>query len=123
MKISSVLIFLTLLVIGAVFAVSCGPAERFGASKLDKDVVTIGSILRAPAEYDGKTVKVEGRITRECPTGCWFDLEDDSGVIYVDLNPSAFAIPQKVGGKAAAQGKVKVKNGIATIVGEGVEIK
>ena len=115
-----------LLVLAAVIIISiagCGRVAEYGEGKFGEQTISISSILASPDDFDGKTVKIEGRITRECPTGCWFDLEDETGEIYVDLNPSGFAIPQKVGNKATTQGRVKIKNGIATIIGEGVKIK
>jgi len=100
-----------------------GGGERFG-KEITVDVTTnAGDILSRPDEFDGKTVKMEGEITRECPTGCWLDLKDETGVVFVDLGPSGFAIPQKVGSKIIVEGKVLKRQEKTMIVAKGVEIK
>jgi uncharacterized protein YdeI (BOF family) len=123
MRIFKGVISLGLAVAVVISIAGCGQVKQYGRGKFEGQTTNIKSILTSPGDYDGKVVEVEGKITRECPTGCWFDLEDETGTIYVDLNPSNFAIPQKVGNKATVRGKVKVKRGIATLIGEGAKIK
>jgi len=91
--------------------VGCSKIENYGNPISEKEPTKISNILSNPKNYEGKTVKIEGKIITECPTGCWFDLKDKTGAIYVDINDSGFAIPQKTGHKATAEGKVKTKNG------------
>lgn len=55
------------------------------------------------------------------PSGCWFFLEDETGTIYVDINPSGLSIPPKVGKKVAVEGVPENKNGRISIVGKGVK--
>ncbi|MFC1808965.1 hypothetical protein ACFL3D_02430 [Candidatus Omnitrophota bacterium] len=97
--------------------------DHYGEAITNHDHTATKDILQNPADYDGKVVTVAGKIIRECPTGCWLDLEEDNGVIHVDMNPSGFAIPQKVGKTAMIQGEVKVKNNKPMIIGKGVEIR
>jgi uncharacterized protein YdeI (BOF family) len=92
------------------------------AEKLDGDMVGIGEILQSPASFEGKDVVVEGKITTECPSGCWFILDDGTGSIYVDILPSNFVIPQKRGEDALVHGEVMIKEGDPMIVGKKVEI-
>jgi uncharacterized protein YdeI (BOF family) len=103
----------------------CGKkeADKYGQEISDRTVTKVEAILKEPGNFDGKTVTVQGKIIRECPTGCWFEVKENSGIIYVDLNPSAFAIPQKVGKTAIVEGRVLVRNNQPMIVGKGVEIK
>jgi len=112
-----------LLVFGIGFLSGCGKSESFGKKLTEGDVTEVGDILSKPDIYNGKTVKVEGKIVSECATGCWVDLKGKNGVVYVDFKPSGFAIPQKVGSKTTVEGKVKTRDGKTMIIGEGVEIK
>ncbi|MFC1590564.1 hypothetical protein ACFL42_03640 [Candidatus Omnitrophota bacterium] len=101
----------------------CGKAEVFGKEVPGAEGASVGDIYKNSKAYNGKDVVIEGKITSECPTGCWFNVNDASGEIYVDLNPSGFAIPQKVGKKVSVSGKVVVKKGNPTIIGKEVSIK
>jgi uncharacterized protein YdeI (BOF family) len=76
-----------------------------------------------PQDYAGKTVVLEGKIIRECPTGCWFDLQQGQGQIHVDLNPNGFAIPQITGEIVMVEGQVKYEGQNVSVIGEGVKIK
>ena len=76
------------------------PAELRG------EVVKIQDIVQNEPAYDGKMVVIEGNIDTECPSGCWFILNDQTGSIYVDILPSNFVIPQKSGSRAKVYGKV-----------------
>lgn len=119
-------ILLMLSILSPAFALSgCGrkEAEKYGQEISNYNLTKVDAILKDAESFDGKTVTVEGRIIRECPTGCWFNLKDQAGEIYVDLNPSAFAIPQKTGKKVVVEGKVSVRNNQPMIMGTGVEIK
>ena len=116
-------ILVVLLVVGVGFLSGCGKAEGFGKELTEREINKVGDILSNPDKYADKTVKVEGKIVTECSTGCWIDLKGEKGIIYVDMKPSSFAIPQKVGHKATVEGKVKTRDGKTMIIGEGVQIK
>jgi hypothetical protein len=100
-----------------------GEAESFGQPISDKTITPIKSIATAPADYNDKTVTVKGKIVLECPSGCWFDLQQDTAVLRVDIEPSGLAIPQKTGSTATVQGTLKIKDNKSTLIGTGVEIK
>ena len=85
--------------------------------------VKIGDIIAHPAEYAGKLVRLEGRISWECPDGCELHLQDDTGVIFVALYPSGIAIPQKLGSTAIVEGKVTEGRDKLTIIGKRIEIR
>jgi uncharacterized protein YdeI (BOF family) len=119
-------ILLIALFSGIVLALaSCGRKEpkQHGQQIGNRDFTQVNSILKEPGNFDGKTVTIQGNIIRECPTGCWFEVKDEAGVIYVDLKPSGFAIPQKTGKTVTVEGKVKVRDNQPIIIGTGVEIK
>ena len=109
--------------ISSVLVSGCGKIETYGSADFGGNTVNIRGILAAPERHEGETVEVKGRIIRECPSGCWFDIKDNTGEIHVDINPSGFAIPQKTGSVITARGKVKMRNGNAMIIGEGVKIE
>jgi uncharacterized protein YdeI (BOF family) len=97
------------------------PANTDTVTPAAPSTVGIGSILESGDVYSGKDVIVEGKIVNECGAGCWFNLQDDTGVIYVDLAPNNMYIPQKVGSKATVHGVVAERNGVVYIIGNKVE--
>ncbi len=123
MKRLTFLALIGLLVFGIGFLNGCGKRENFGKALTEREATEVGDILSNPDKYNGETVRVEGKIINECSTGCWIDLKDKEGVIYVDFKPYGFAIPQKVGSTATVEGKVKIQYGKTMIIGEGVELK
>jgi len=101
----------------------CGGAERYGDALTLSTVTAVSDILASPASFEGRTVRIEGEISRECPSGCWFDVKDGNAVIYVDIAPAGLAIPQKVGSAVAVEGAVSVEEGQVRFLGRGVEIR
>ena len=103
---------------------SCSRKTKTYGQQISSNKITeIDSILKNPADFDGKIVTVQGNIIRECPTGCWFDIKQDQAVIHIDINPSGFAIPQIVGKEVMVEGTVFIGTSQPTITGTGVEIK
>jgi uncharacterized protein YdeI (BOF family) len=92
------------------------PAELRG------EVVKIQDIVQNEPAFDGKMVVIEGNIDTECPSGCWFIVNDQTASIYVDILPSNFVIPQKRGSRAKVYGKVTARDGDPMIIGKMVEI-
>ncbi len=121
MKNSLIIISILSFIIIAIYG--CAGVEKYGAPILNRKLTKIKYIQKDPDLYQGKTVTVEGSIISECPTGCWFNLKDETGVIYVDLEPTGLAIPQKLWHKILVEGKVKVRRERVLIVGSGVEIR
>lgn len=101
----------------------CSRVEQYGNPISDREITKINTIFSNTKNYEGKTVKVEGSIFSECPTGCWLNLKDETNVIYIDLNPSGIAIPQKIGGSITVEGEVVNKSGRTMIIGKGVELR
>jgi uncharacterized protein YdeI (BOF family) len=95
--------------------------EKYGVDITEKEVTSVKDILANSDEYLDRTIRLEGKITRECGSGCWFFLEDDTGTIYVDINPSGLSIPPKVGKKVTVEGVPANRNGRISIIGKGVE--
>jgi uncharacterized protein YdeI (BOF family) len=84
-------------------------------------VLKIADIMGKPEIYQGQAVVVEGKIITECPSGCWFTLNDNAGTIYVDLAPSDLVIPQKRGAFARVYGQVVRKGSDTYLIGTKVE--
>jgi uncharacterized protein YdeI (BOF family) len=105
----------------ALLAFSCAQA-RDEPAELKGDEAKIIDIIQNATAYEGKMVVIEGIIETECPSGCWFILNDDTGSIYVDILPSNFVIPQKRGEDAKVYGEVVIKDGDPMIIGKMVKI-
>ncbi len=118
--------FLIILFSGIIFTFNgCGreKAEQYGQPISNRTAMEITAVLKDPEKFDGKEITVGGKISRECMTGCWFDVEGKGGAIYVDIKPSGLAIPQKVGKEVMVEGTVTLRDGQLTLIGKGVEIK
>jgi len=115
------IILLVILGVSGCSGNSSDNSERYGVNITEKKVISVKDIYTNPNEYLNQTVRLEGKIVRECSSGCWFFLEDNTGTIYVDINPSGLSIPPKVGKKAVVEGVPENRNGRITINGKGVE--
>ena len=99
-----------------------GASSPTGGPGTGNGVTSIGSIIENPTAYENRTVMVAGKITLECGSGCWFNLDDGSGIIYVDMAAHNFVIPQKGGAHAVVTGRVKAGKGVPTLSADQVEI-
>lgn len=122
MKIRDLFIAIVMIACTVMFS-GCGRVETYGERISNRNLTPIKDIVAHPEQYTGKTVTVKGKIALECNTGCWFNLKDGSAVIYTDINPSGFAIPQKVGRTAVVEGTVSIEEGKLTLTGKAVEIR
>ena len=104
-------------------AAGCGHTENYGESISGSNITPIKDILANLAQYADKDVTIRGKIVLECETGCWFNLKDGDAVIYTDLAPGGFAIPQNVGRSAVVEGKVMIKDGRTTLVARGARLQ
>jgi len=122
-KLIGVLLIIILIILGisGCSGNSSNNTERYGVDITEKETTIVKDILANSEKYLDQTVRLEGKIVRECPSGCWFFLEDETGTIYVDINPSGLSIPSKVGKKVVVEGLPENKNGRISIIGKGVE--
>ncbi len=114
-------LLIILLIILSVAGCSGNSSDKYGVNITEKRVVSVKDIYTNPNEYLNQTVRLEGKIVQECSSGCWFFLEDETGTIFVDINPSGLSIPPKVGKKVVVEGVPENKNGRISINGKGVE--
>jgi uncharacterized protein YdeI (BOF family) len=119
-KLIGVLLIIILIILG-ISGCSSNTSEKYGVDISEKETTSVKDILANSEEYLNQTVRLEGKIVRECSSGCWFFLEDETGTIFVDINPSGLSIPPKVGKKVVVEGVPENKNGRISIVGKGVE--
>ncbi|MCX5678581.1 MAG: hypothetical protein NTY76_05670 [Candidatus Omnitrophica bacterium] len=122
MKMRDLFIVLIMLACAVMFS-GCGHIETYGERISNRNSIPIKDIVSHPEQYVGKTVTVKGKIALECDTGCWFNIKDGAAVIYTDIQPYGFAIPQKVGHSAMVEGTVSVEKGKLTLTGKAVEIR
>lgn len=87
------------------------PLSGTGSPAAPSSFVKIADILKNPSAYNGTVVAVQGKITAECGSGCWFILDDGTGTLYVDLAPNNFVIPQISGTTVKVYGTIGEKNG------------
>lgn len=90
-------------------------ATGTGGNRFSPGSVSVGEIVKLPQAYEGKEVVVKGKIASECGSGCWFMLDDGTGIIYVDLAPNNFAIPQLQGSTVMVKGVIHVAKGDRTL--------
>src|SRR5688500_10149127 len=88
-------------------------AETFGAAPTVKDATPIAHLLAKPAEFQGKTVRVEGVVTGVCTMmGCWMALAPADApkgpAILIKVDDGVIVFPASARGKrATAQGVVE----------------
>jgi hypothetical protein len=84
--------------------------------------VNIADIQNTPEKYAAENVSLEGKISSQCGSGCWFVLTDPTGDIYVDLKPHNFVIPPAMGKSVLVNGSILTKNNDLTFVGNSVNL-
>ena len=117
------LIILTVMFIFMSSMAGCSRSVTYGERISERAFTPIKNILMNAEAYNGKIVRVKGRIETECSTGCWFDLRDGGAVIFINIEPSGLAIPQKTGALVTIEGTVEVKDKKPSLIGKGVRIE
>jgi len=112
---------LIVLLMTVLFIITCDRSDIYGQPiKDDLQFQNIASVLSNPDRYVGSEVGLKGKIVLECGSGCWFQLDDGTGQIHVELTPGNFAIPQKVGKSVTVMGKVMEEDGRLVVHASGV---
>jgi hypothetical protein len=83
--------------------------------------VTVRQLIDGSERFSAQRVSLTGQIKVECPEGCWFFLDDGTGMIYIDLKPAELTIPQKIGSRVTLTGKIKGSGGNLQILGDQVK--
>jgi len=114
---------LTATLLLGLLAGGCGKREHYGAALALGRTTAVRDVLAEPARFDGQTLRLQGRIETECPSGCWFKLTDGGPALHVDLAPAGLAIPQKVGSTVTVEGALKVVDGTPELHASGLELR
>jgi hypothetical protein len=96
-----------------------GPPFAVSASTPLKEVAT------RPDALGSGTIRVEGIITRQCPSsGCWFFLKDEQGTqVRVELGHMGMKFPQALGKTAIVEGRVLASDKGIEVIGHNVEFR
>lgn len=112
MKIRPVAAIVVALSFGTIAAIAQEP-KTFGSGVSLERSTALTDILDKPADFEGKTVRVEGTVKAVCQhMGCWMsfapdgETSDKTLLVKVDDGVMVFPITAK-GRKAAAQGVIQ----------------
>ena len=87
--------------------------KRGLALRAESPAVAFADVLKEPAKFAGKTVRIEGVVERVCQAeGCWMQIAPESGVagIRVTFKDHSFFVPKDVKSmKFKAEGEFFVK--------------
>jgi uncharacterized protein YdeI (BOF family) len=111
------------ILIATIFIAGCTSqtATSPAVSQQTSPVVSIGDIVKNPSAYNKTDVLVRGKIINECGSGCWFMLNDGTGLIYVDLSPNNFAIPQLQGSTVSVEGTIYASGEDVTLFAKSIK--
>lgn len=96
-KMLTVLLLVSLIVVNA-------QEEKYGKEITLKEKISVSAILASPDKFDGKTVRIEGKILGVCQEkGCWIEFagEKEGEKIKVKVNDGEIVFPKDAKGKTA----------------------
>jgi hypothetical protein len=105
--------------LAAATVVSAAAPEKLGAGVTLAEATPIASLTASPADFEGKTVRVEGVVKAVCThMGCWMALASsdapDGATVRFKVEDGVIVFPVSARGKrAAAQGVVERVGGDA----------
>ena len=85
----------------------------------------INELVDNPNDYLKKDVRIEGLISRQCPTaGCWFFITGANGRdVKVEMGDTTPKLPQRIGKTATVEGQL-IKYGDGYVfIGTAVEFR
>jgi hypothetical protein len=105
--------------LAAGLSLAAAEGKTYGKGVTLKDATPIATLLAAPKDYAGKTVRVDGVVTAVCDkAGCWMDLRDEKAdpksakTLRMKVNDGEIVFP------VAAKGKKASIEGVFEPVGE-----
>ena len=98
-------------------------AETFGEAPTVKDATPIAQLLAKPADFQGKTVRVEGIVTGVCTMmGCWMGIASADAPkgpsILIKVDDGVIVFPASARGKRATAQGVMQRVGSADAEGQ-----
>jgi len=97
----------------ATAAVALAGTDVYGEGVNLETTTPIADIVADPDAWNGKTVKVEGKVDGVCARkGCWIELANESGdCVRIKVQDDVIVFPQEAVGRfAVAQGTVEVED-------------
>lgn len=102
----------TILILALVVGLGAGCGKATGKIKGVAPKAEPHSVLAVKAGDTPTAVTLRGKLIEKCPVaGCWFRLDDETGVIKVDTKSAGFVVTDiplnttlTVGGKVAHEG-------------------
>lgn len=87
--------------------------------------VELARIAGNPGDYVKKEVRIEGPITRQCPSsGCWFFLREPGGKeLKVEMGETTPRLPARIGRTAIVEGQVIRFGDAYEFIGTAVEFR
>ena len=107
------------------FLLSSPHADHFGNAFRELPSAAIQDLVDKPAEYLKKDLRIEGALSRQCPsTGCWFFLKDAAGKeLKVEMGDTTPKLPQRLGKSATVEGELIRFGDGYEFIGTAVEFK
>jgi hypothetical protein len=99
-------VMMCLTMLAAVVSIA-GAGTKYGEGVNLEKAVPIADLLAQPADYLGKTIRVDGTITGVCKKrGCWMQLTDEDGNgVRIKVEDGVIVFPAtSMGRQASAQG-------------------
>lgn len=104
---------ITCLLLGVVFSGPCLAIDLgvYGGGVTGAEITEVSDILANPAGFEGKTVRVRGKVAAVCEKmGCWLDIAPTEGSeIQIKVKDGEIVFPTSAIGKdAVAEGVVEI---------------
>ena len=97
-----------LLMMALAAGVGADQGKTYGTGVTLKSAVPVASLLGGPASYVGKTVRVDGVVTKVCQAmGCWLEIADQASArgVRVKAKDGVIVFPRDAAGRTvSAQG-------------------
>jgi hypothetical protein len=125
MKAILILCGVTVVAVVALLAYRLKQSQHFGAQFAGAPATPIAEVTKGSEGHLGHDIRVEGVITRQCPSsGCWFFLAGDGGsALRVDLGHLGLTLPQKKGHVATVEGRLVQTDDGVELIGNGVTFR
>ncbi|MCO4743746.1 MAG: DUF4920 domain-containing protein [Proteobacteria bacterium] len=90
---------------------AAGDWASFGEGVTEGEVIQLATLLDDPAAYEGKDIRVQGRVTDVCQkAGCWMVLTDDTRHVRVTVKEHGYAVDkQGTGADCIVEGQLRSK--------------